>query len=308
MALPLRWHVIHNPNAVNFGKYYTWEAIKEILLKNNFVFQEHLAPNQISCHEIIAGLKNENIRHFVVIGGDGTLNEVVNALYNNGYNTSDVVLALIPSGTGNDWARTHNIRARNKELADMFLKGKIVQHDVGVVSVTTGTKNQQRYFVNIAGFAFDAEVIQRINKTSKPQKGNKMLYLKNLFLSLLNNKPVQCRLRVDDYTFEKNVFSLAVGICRYNGGGMMQVPVADFRDGFFNVVLIEPLNLLEIFIQLPKLYKGTHINYKKIHLFKGREIEIVPQRNIPAEVEGEIVGEGVFIIKAAPAYINVLVP
>ncbi len=308
MTLPRRWHVLLNPNAENFGQNYSWDGIKKMLLPENFVFQEHVAPTRESCHEIIASLKNENARYFIIVGGDGTLNEVVNALYNNAYNTTQVVLALIPSGTGNDWARTHRLPATERELSRLFLDGKIIPHDVGIVCANTATGNQQRYFINIAGFAFDAEVIQRVNKSPLPQKGNKMVYLKNLFLSLLSNKPVRCRLRVDEQVHEKDVFSLAVGICRYNGGGMMQVPMADFSDGVFDIVLIEPLNLFEILTQLPKLYKGTHITYKKIHHYKGREIEIVPQRHIPAEVEGELAGEGAFTVKPALSAINVLVP
>ena len=88
----------------------------------------------------------------------------------------------------------------------------------------------------------------------------------------------------------------------------MPVPMADSQDGLLDMVIIEPLNLFEIMIQLPKLYKGKHIGYKKIHHFRTSQIRIIPEHIMFAEVEGEIVGDGTFEIIGIPQKINVLVP
>jgi len=308
MPLPLFWNVIINPNALNNKNTSLWELVKLKLSNKGYTFNEFFSPSQKKCEEIVSKLIKEGHTNFTVVGGDGTLNEVVNALLKSASFSENILLALIPSGNGNDWAKTHNISTGTSALVDMFLFGEVRPHDIGKVIVNKNGILSERYFINIAGLAFDAEVIIRVNKSLKYSFGNKFIYLKNLFLSLLSNKPIDCGFILNDTTFEMPVFSIAVGICKYNGGGMMPVPMADPHDGLLDVVIIEPMNLFEILTQLPKLYKGKHIGYKKIHHYRTFNISIAPKQTMFAEVEGEIVGDGTFEIMSVPQKVNVLVP
>ena len=308
MSLPLFWNVIINPNALNCKKTNLWKDVRQKLLDNGFQFKEYLSPSQEKCENLISALSKERQTNFIIVGGDGTLNEVLNALLKNQSDINNFLFALIPSGNGNDWARTHNIKVNINNLTNMFLNGRVMSHDIGKVTVAKKGNLIERYFINVAGLAFDAEVILRVNKSFKLNFGNKFLYLKNLFICLLYNKPNNCRFLIDNEAFDRPVFSIAIGICKYNGGGMMPVPMADSQDGLLDMVIIEPLNLFEIMIQLPKLYKGKHIGYKKIHHFRTSQIRIIPEHIMFAEVEGEIVGDGTFEIIGIPQKINVLVP
>jgi len=308
MSIPHIWNVIINPNALNCNKTNLWESVKLNLYSKSFVFKEFLSPSQEKCEELVSALVKEGHTNFIVVGGDGTLNEVLNALLKSKTDIDNILLALIPSGTGNDWAKTHNILSDINTLTNMFLNGKVILHDTGKVTVVNNENQIERYFINIAGLAFDAEVIIRVNKSIKLNFGNKFIYLKNLFISLLYNKANECKFILDNTTFEMSVFSIAVGICKYNGGGMMPVPMADPQDGFLDMVIIEPMNLFEILVQLPKLYKGKHIGYKKIHHYRTSNIGIIPKQKMFAEVEGEIVGNGTFEIKSAAQKVNVLIP
>ncbi len=309
LPIPLSWHVIINPNTFTQKNRDVWHNLKQKLKLRQYVFSEFFSPSKSDCEQIINQSITQGQTNFVVVGGDGTFNEVVNAILKNENTSSEkFTLALIPTGTGNDWARMHHISTDISQLESMFLNGRIITHDLGEVVVKNDYDITKRYFVNIAGLAFDAEVILRMNKSSHLKKGNKILYLKNLFLSLVSHKTIPCTIELEGMAFNKNVFSIAVGICKYNGGGMMQVPMADFTDGLLDMIVIEPMNIREIITQLPKLYKGTHISYKKVHHYRASYVNIKPQRQMYCEVEGEIAGAGVFEIKSCPFKINVLLP
>lgn len=308
MVLHFSWNVIINPNTLNIKKEKLWETVKLNLINKGFVFKEHFSPTQQKCEQILTDLLKADNTNFIVVGGDGTLNEVVNAVLKNSINPEKILLALIPSGTGNDWCRTHNIPLEAKPLTEMFLNGNIITHDIGKVIVQNKNKTHERYFINIAGLGFDAEVILRLNKSNKLKYAGQFVYLKNLFLTLLSNKPNPCKFEHDNIVYELSVFSIAIGICKYNGGGMMQVPMAEMQDGLLDMVIIEPMNLFEILTQLPKLYKGKHIGFKKIHHYRSSHICITAKQKMFVEVEGEIVGDGSFVIKSVAQKINVVVP
>ena len=308
MTLPLFWNVIINPNTLNYKKEKLWNAVKTNLLSKGFLFKEFISPSQQICEQLTADLLEAEQTNFIVVGGDGTLNEVINALIKNNFNADKILLALIPSGTGNDWSRTHQIPPQSDALADMFINGKFISHDLGKVSVQNNNDINERYFINIAGLGFDAEVILRLNKSTKLKYAGQFIYLKNLFFSLLTNKPNKCSFVLDDISFEKSVFSIAVGICKYNGGGMMQVPMANHQDGLLDMIIIEPMNLYEILVQLPKLYKGKHIGFKKVHHYRTKKVNINPQKKMFAEMEGEIAGDGTFEITSIAEKVRIVVP
>jgi len=308
MTQPLFWNVIINPNTLNYKKEKLWATVKTNLINKGYSFKEHVASSQQICEQLIAALLNASQTNFIVVGGDGTLNEVVNAMVKNNFNSEKVLLALIPSGTGNDWSHTHSIPSQSDALTDMFINGRNISHDLGKVTVFNNNMSNEKYFINIAGLGFDAEVILRLNKSTKLKYAGQFIYLKNLFLTLLTNKPNHCSFVLDEISFEKSVFSMAVGICKYNGGGMMQVPMANPQDGYLDLVIIEPMNLYEILVQLPKLYKGAHIQFKKVHHYRTKNIKVTPQKKMYCEVEGEIAGDGIFEINAIAEKIKVLVP
>lgn len=302
------WQAIINPNACNQKENNLWVQVKEALNATEISVEEHMAGSGMACEKIVMQLLSAGQKKIIIVGGDGTLNEVVNALLKSNYSLDEVLLALVPSGTGNDWARTHNIIPSSLSIVNLLKNGKVLQHDVGKVEIINGEKHNIRYFVNMAGFGFDAEVILRMNKSVTPLFAGRFTYLKNLFLTLVHHKSVNYSLKVDEQSFNGKIFSVVVGICKYNGGGMKQVPMANFNDNLFDVVLIEPMNIFEIISQLPKLYKGTHINYKKMHHFRGSRVIIEPKGKVYGEAEGEIIGNGLFEISPAREKIKFLVP
>lgn len=193
-------------------------------------------------------------------------------------------------------------------IVNIFLSGSVIHHDIGIVRQINRPELPPRYFINIAGLGFDAAVIDRVHRARKFKVAKGLVYLKHLILSLVKYQTVDCKLVFDQKIEHKSVFSIAAGICKYNGNGMMPVPMADPTDGMLDVVVIEKMKLWQLFTQIPALFRGTYIRHPKVFHYKVQSFEVFPKTSIQCEVEGEMVGEGSFKIEIAPQKIKVLIP
>jgi len=303
----LHWNVIINPNAYKGKCLNFWSKLRKLLWEKGYTFNVWDSPSTQKCEEIVRQLLEKQAYNIMVVGGDGTLNEVINALIRNNAELSKVFLSVVPSGTGNDWAKTHAIPNAPEKLAAMFCKGTFVKHDIGKVVIENEAGISERHFINIAGLGFDAEVILRVINSKEYRYGSRFIYLKNLFLALKNHNTIPCTIIANDKTSEVPLFTMAAGICKYNGNGMKQVPMAVFNDGLLDVVYIEAMSFWEILTQLPRLFNGSHIKHKKVHHIRTSHLKVYPQKQMFAETEGEIAGSGCFNIYCLNDKINVLV-
>jgi len=304
--LPRNWHAILNPNSLIGGNPGLWHRTKQLITQMGHIITEWESPSKEVCDIIVSKILNEKPANIIVVGGDGTLNQVVNSIMNYDEAKNEILLALIPAGTGNDWARTHHIPRRAGKLAEMFFNGEFFNHDIGRLSTSGEIGQSVLYFINIAGFGFDAEVIKRVQEN--PSAKNKWVYVKTLLAALADNMPVSCRLITDTGINEAFVFTLAAGICKFNGNGMKMVPMADPGDGKLDVVYIEPMTRWEIITQLPFLFMGKHISFKKVHHQQTRFLEIIPQGKLLAETEGEMAGVGNFKVTCLKNQLKILRP
>lgn len=238
-------------------------------------------------------------RQMVAVGGDGTLNELVNGLMRQTVCTPDEVgVSILPFGTGNDWVRTQHIPTKTDAWIEKFLSAKEARtQDVGIAAYSdeTGTRHQ-RYFVNVAGMAYDAFVVREIETEGK-KSANSLLYLLMLFRLLRDYTPHLHRLELtlpgeaEKRRIEKEIHTLNVGICRYSGGGMQLVPHADPDDGLLALTLMEKLSKCEIILRLRDLYTGKLIQHRKAiaEQVSSLKVESGAHRPLLLEVDGEFV-------------------
>ncbi len=301
------WNVIINPTTLKGASIKSWKKIATSLIYEGCEFIEWTTKEKNNATRITEKLLHDGVRQIMIVGGDGTLNEVVNGVMLSGISPEEVVLCLIPSGTGNDWARSHGIKRNASLILKLLNQKKVVMHDVGLVRSIRNCDTNSRYFINIAGFGFDASVIKRIQESRKYKVGNGFIYIKNLLLTLFRYKSVNCVIEIGNKTIEKSIFSIAIGICKYNGNGMKQVPMAKYDDGLFDIIIIEQMSVLQILSQIPKLFSGKHINHPKVHHYQGNRIRILSKGRFFAEVEGELLSEGVYDIENCNEKIGVLI-
>lgn len=301
------WFVIVNPNAGRRRGEKDWLEIARLLTEAGLEFTSVFtdAPNhavKLSRKYIDAGF-----RKIIVVGGDGTLNEVINGIFmQHRYAPDEIIIGMIPVGTGNDWGRSFNIPNTYKGAIDVIARGKTFRQDVGKVIYTHQEKPRTRYFINMAGLGFDALVAKKTNKQKAEGKGGPLSYLVNLFTSLIAYKPVVTNILIDNKPVNEHIFSMSVAICQYNGGGMKQAPDAVPDDGLFDVTMITRVTRMTVLKNLTKLYDGSFVKLSQVKQFRGQIVKIESNPVLFLETDGESLGHTPMTFEIMPRCITVV--
>ena len=287
-----RWFVIVNPVAGSGRGLIDFPQISRLLrnddIRHDAVFTEH----KHHATELTVTAANQGYRKIIVIGGDSTLNEVVNGLFiQKTVEPREILLAVIAVGTGNDWVRTFGIPQHYSEAIRAIREERSFLQDVGTVTYTESHYTQTRYMANVAGLGFDAHVISTFNHLKiKGYKGGWM-YLYSILKSYFRYKSSGARIWVDDeVVFNDLMFSLAIGICKYNGGGVQQLPNALADDGLLDLTIIRPVHWWHIVFRLKKLFNGDIYQIGHVIHAQGRKVKIEAAPLIQLEADGELMG------------------
>jgi YegS/Rv2252/BmrU family lipid kinase len=303
------WFVVVNPNAGNGKGKKDWKQISALLdnagLRHTNIVTEH----QGHAIKLVRRYIDMGFSRIIVVGGDGTLNEAVNAiLTQRKFYSHEIELAMIPIGTGNDWVRTHNIPTDYTKAIEVIKAGKIVKHDAGKVLYVRDGLQQTRYFINIVGMGFDAEVALKVNLQKPSSRSSEMGYFYHIFTTLLQHANSQVKLMLDDKIMNKEVFTMAAGICKYNGGGMKQLPNALFNDGLLDVMIIGKVSKSRIILNVKKLFDGSFIEMKEVETFTCKTLIVESEPLFGMEADGESISPSRFEIQVLPAALSVVVP
>ncbi len=304
-----KWFVLVNPNAGNRKIQRDWPQINRLLQQSGLDYDFKHTRFPLHAIELAGNAIHAGYRKFIAVGGDGTFNEVVNAIFGQTeIPTNEFVIGLIPVGTGNDWGRMFGIPKNYDAAIRVILENKRLVQDIGRISYYDGQEAAFRYYVNIAGMGFDALVAKKTNKQKEQGRGNTLAYFYNMFTSLFEYKPMIIHTDIDGDKYNFNTFSMSVGICRYNGGGMMQLPSAIPDDGLLDVTIIKKIGLGTIFAQLRNLYTGQFVKHPKVATFRAREVYINSRNNnFLMEADGESLGHGPYRVSILPAALPVIV-
>jgi YegS/Rv2252/BmrU family lipid kinase len=301
------WLVVVNPNAGNGKGEKDQEKISSFLKKENIPFSLKFTERKGHAIDLTVYAINEGYRNIITIGGDGTLNEVVNGVFRSKISpTTDITLALIPVGTGNDWGRMFGIPLDYEKAVRIISEGKRQVHDIGLVSFYNGTEKQERYFINIAGLGFESVVVNKTNIQKDKGRGGKLIYFYNLLTSLLSYKNTNADIIIDGQAKKANVFSVNIGNGRYCGGGMRQTPNAVPDDGWLDVTIINGMGKFEIIRNLKILYDGTILSHPKIEGYRCKNIKVSSESEIHTEADGESLGTTPAEFSIVPAAINII--
>jgi len=301
------WIVIVNPNAGNGKGKKEWHIISKALNDNDISFDVKFTSGKGEATRIAAEAFAAGFRKIITVGGDGTLNEVLNGVFEEGESKSkEVTLALIPVGTGNDWGRMFGIPLDHQKAADIIRQGSTMLHDVGWLTYYEGNTLKKRYFINIAGLGFESAVVKRTNYQKDKGRSSKLIYFYNLLISLLTYKNTLAELTVDGVKTSAEIFSVNVGNGRYCGGGMRQTPGALPNDGLLDVTVIKNIGKLEIIRKLKILYDGTILSHPLIDGYKCKNLKVTSESVIYTEADGESLGHTPAEFNILPSAINII--
>ena len=284
-----------------------WPVIRQLLEKHNIPFEPYLTNRRLHASIIARNKINEGYSRIIVVGGDGTMNEVINGVFaQSRIKTTEVMLGMISVGTGNDWARMFNI-PHDYEVAVLTIKKqRTFIQDAGLVHYERNGKEWKRYFINIAGMGFGARVVERSNRMKDRGRSGPLLYFYNILFSLLKYRAQKAEIDIDGMRIDRAVFSLNVGICKYNGGGMIQVPHAIADDGLYSITLIKKMGKLKVLANIKRLYNGSITSHPKVETFMGKSVQIASPTLLKLETDGESLGHGPLRFQIIPRSVRVI--
>ncbi len=277
------YHVIFNPVAGKKKAIKNLRVVERILTERGLAYELHQSCDVHDAEAIARKLTEAGETEFIVLGGDGTLNEVLNGLTD----PSVCTLGLIPSGTGNDFAARRGISLDPEKALLRILDGEAQEVDYLEVS---GTR-----CMNVAGFGIDVDVLERCKKGKL--KG-KIKYLMSLIKSLFTFQGCKVKFTTDGKEEVRNVLICAACNGSVFGGGIKICPPAREDDGLMDVIVVDHIKgVFKIVKAFIELMGGRIIKYPLTTYFRCEEVEFLPQEACPIQVDGEVYHDHAFHAK-----------
>jgi YegS/Rv2252/BmrU family lipid kinase len=240
----------------------------------------------------------------VAVGGDGTVNEVVQGLAGR----DGAELAVIPRGTGWDFARTYRIPRRLEDAVAVARDGRTRAIDLGRARYRDWEGSEaESYFANVASAGMSGAIAKRANETSKAL-GGKISYAWATLTVFARWRNDEVRVTVDGEARTGRMHDVVVANGRFFGGGMMICPDAEPDDGLFDVLLIGDLTKRDLLLTLPKTYRGRHLPHPKAELLRGAVVEVDAPEPLPVELDGEQPGTTPIRLEVVPEALRLRVP
>lgn len=287
-----------------------WTAISSWLSTTGLPFEAKLTTRPLEGIEIAQAAVRESRPVIVAVGGDGTLNEVVNGFFHNGApipTTSK--LAMLPLGTGGDFRRTLRIPLDFKEAVQIITNGTPRRLDAGCATYAAPDGSTAvRHFINIADLGLSSDVAHRVNTGSKSLGA--AAFTITSALALLRWKNRRLTVVVDGNQFDIVAQQVVIANCQYYGGGMRMAPSAKPTDGVFDVILIGNVGKLETARQMGNIRNGTHLDdhNPKIQLMYGKRISVSSKEHVLVDLDGETPGTLPALFEIQPGAIEFLAP
>lgn len=270
------------------------EAAKSVYSETEFKIIETKYPGHGT--EIARDFSSRGIYRIYSVGGDGTLNEVV-----NGMAGTESSLGVIPGGTGNDFIKSVAKDYTLPEIIREIILGEPEKIDLGCVN--------GRYFHNVLSAGFDARVnIEACRLKTKPFVTPKAAYILGITAALKNMKPERFTVTMNGRSEAKDIFMISIANGREYGGGYKIAPGAELNDGLLDVVTVHNVGLLKIMKYIPLLKKGEHLGVPEITSEKTEKLTIESDKPILLNTDGEVQWADKAEITAVPGILNLIYP
>ncbi len=279
----------------NFDKIYA-------LLKENFKKIE-IAVSEYSGHisEISKEAVKSGIKRILTIGGDGTPYEVLNGL-DSREQIENLELGIIPAGTGNSFLRDF-IDIDYKKIIERIKSGKMKKVDI--VEINYGSENKKKYYHNILGVGLIADILKLTNNKFKfmGEAGYSISVLIHIFKGLKN----RIKLKYDSESMELKNSAMVISNSKYTGGKMKISPLSDTGDGKVDIIIFENVSRLDIIKIFAGVFKGSHLNHKRVKHLRASEIEIKAEPQLLLMADGELLEYTPLKLTVLPKILKILI-
>lgn len=281
--------VIYNPTSGGGNGKKVADKFRQFLIDKSI--EAHFIETNLS-HNLKDVLKAlDEVVSYVVIGGDGTINDIINGLEN-----LDIPLGILPAGTGNDFVKMINIGTSDEQRFETALNGQIIKIDVGDCN--------GRKFLNGVGIGFDGQIVAAMQNKKKWLKGQAAYYYEVLrILSTYREKLFDFTL--DKQKYQKDLILLTIGNGSTFGGGFRLTPHAQISDGLLDICEIGKISAISRYLNILKLQNGTHDQMPTVQMYQAKSITVSENPVLNAHIDGEFLGNPPFQIKILPAHLSI---
>ena len=288
---------IVNKKAGNGKGLKVWNKLKSELDQKKIYYRSFFTKYPNHAGELaqqISSMYEDKVEAVIAVGGDGTINEVVNGMVNY----PQIKVGYIPAGSGNDFSRGFHVPNTPLEALSFILRNKTNKakwFDIGKCKVRN--KSKSSYFVSSLGAGFDAAVAKLTNESRMKKYLNKLhlgslAYVGALIRLLFTYQPTQVTITIDGRDFQyDNVWFVTVSNQPYYGGGMKIAPHAKTTDGLFDVTVVHNLSRIKLLFAFATVFFGAHTKFKEIAQHKGAAILVESDEKINIHADGEFIGQ-----------------
>lgn len=288
-----KYHFIVNRTANRGRAGKSLPALEEKLRAGGVPHQMHFTESPGDATRIAGRLPDG--ASVIVVGGDGTINEVVNGLYGR-----DCMLSIIPAGSGNDFVKMFDMDIPRDRSIGYATGSKIRQIDIGHIQIKRKNGVEvQRYFVNAVGIGLDA-LVSHINSQFNLLKGFPA-YVVAALKAIVVYKPQNAVMRLQGQVWEGRPLLLAVGNGSTVGGGFKLTPNAQLDDGMLDICWAERMSLWRIARILPTVLSGRHLKFPEVRSSRASELIFQSDAGVPVHIDGEMMGLDVVEVRISIA-------
>jgi YegS/Rv2252/BmrU family lipid kinase len=303
-------HAIVNPHAGHGKSGKKWPLILEYLKHSGFDVTWQLTKHRWHAYYIAQEYVRRKAKTIVSVGGEGVMNEILNGMFAAVKNSVSLpTMAMIPIGTGTDLSRTLKIPKNYRKAVDVIKKGKKKLIDAGLILFRQGDRNWSRYFINASDAGLGGAVARITNSVPKTL-GGFLTFLLSSLVGLLSFRRMKLKIWVDGKLVDQGLMTIVGALNgQFFGGGMHAAPMAVIDDGTMEFMYVKDTNFFKFLIRvLARVYQGEHLAYHKVHLHRGKELNVQGEKVFLVDVDGEVEKAQAISLKVLPKVLRFVVP
>lgn len=291
-----KWGFIINPVAGNGASLIIEKELIKQLEKRRITAELIKTEKKFHASKLAKELIEKGLTHIVAIGGDGTLNEVASTVIDY----PEIILGLIPAGTGNDFSQILGLSNNfDEEEWDCFFESVTHKLDVG--------RCNGNLFFNGMGLGFDAQVAaENYEEPDKVKQGGKGKYVWHILKNLLFFKEQKMKIVTNNKTIDNNCFLNTISIGRRFAGDFFLTPKAFADDGLLDICMIDKLNIVDRINILTKVPKGDHLTHPKVNYYQSSKLTIDINKKVAYHLDGELYFDSHFEIDILANKLNII--
>lgn len=291
-----------NPASGNGNVKVTLPLIRREFSRQGIPFDLHVTTRPGEATEVARAVSG-SFRALVAVGGDGTINEVLNGM------GAENVLGVLATGSGNDFSRALALPKSLEKMVQVLAAQRTRHIDRGyITTIDLRSARRTRSFLNAVGIGLDASVAHRAQRI--PWLRGLARYMVAALRSVVTYDPPSTRLIVDDREYVGEHLLIAVGNGKSAGGGFYLTPDALLDDGLFDVCWATRVSVPERLMILPFVLRGRHARFRKVHFAKIQTLLVQSDQGLPVHVDGEVIGidEKEIRVEVRPKSVEIIVP